>query len=856
MPFRTHIAPTDDGLVIKIHKRELFAGLFLSLLLFAAALVPTARANYLGPDRSVETCDIDCVDGRCWYDGMQDDSGSYVCTIYIDGIVGVNNCPGNPGSTQWSVARCGWPSGHGGVDDVDFTGWTCTQEEETCTTTNYAEATLSSATNCSQEGTNGWCQVQPTIRFTGNEPVSGYRITNVERSSGTLCSINAASGSCNWTPSTADGIYSFNAWAHSNFGDTTRQTAVNYQVDQVAPTLNTNIPSPDGDNGWYISPVTVSASATDATSGVASVEVNVDGSYGSSPSTISRHGAVDVSFRATDNAGWETVSGTTTLNIDTVAPTLNPNIPGVDGANGWYVTAFTVTLAASDATSGVSGSEILLDGAGMGSNSVDIGTDGSYDLAFYARDVAGNESSSGTTTVDLDTVAPGLSSSVPAPDGANGWYVSPVTFSVTGSDATSGVDVEGVNLNGTWYAGSATLSTDGAHTLSFRVTDNAGWETTEDGGTINYDRTPPTMSPQIQGDLVNGAYAPNLTFVVDGQDATSGVAAEDVSIDGGPWQPAGAYRLSGGTHTVEFRVTDSAGNMVSGGALTFLVDNTPPTAAIDKVGCAQGVFEITGVADDNVAVDHATIDLGRGSVSLPVSGGRWMVEIANWPDGDYDVEIYVEDTSGYSSSAARGFRIDSQPPAIEFSESWTWQYAGELSIADNFKVETVMLTFSDGGSVHVTREFDGANYPSRIYWADFLPTVTGSPGYRITVNVQAVDSCGLVSVDSGFMIVPPGATPTSEPPAPQQEARVASVQPTRIVLVPTQVVVIEQDTPQGPVTFIQPIIDYGWMVGLLAFFALCAATLSQAGDPRPAAWAKLLKLRQEKGYTKEEQTHG
>ena len=102
-----------------------------------------------------------------------------------------------------------------------------------------------------------------------------------------------------------------------------------------------------GANGWYTSDVTVTASATDDVDTAPAVEVNVDGS-GWLPATgavtLSTDGTHTVQVRATDDSNNVSDVVTTTVKIDKTAP---------QAVASSDTTARTVTLQASDATSGV-----------------------------------------------------------------------------------------------------------------------------------------------------------------------------------------------------------------------------------------------------------------------------------------------------------------------------------------------------------------------------------------------------------------------------------------------------------------------------------------------------------------------
>lgn len=124
-----------------------------------------------------------------------------------------------------------------------------------------------------------------------------------------------------------------------------------------------------------------------------------------------------------------------------------------------------------------------------------------------------------TTTISLD---PAL------PDGANGWYVSPVTVILTAEDDPGGSGVASTEYRldgGPWqpYVGPFTLSTDGITTVEARSTDNAGnVESPGPQATVQIDQIAPTVSVEVPAESV--AVQDGVTLEVCASDVTSGLA--------------------------------------------------------------------------------------------------------------------------------------------------------------------------------------------------------------------------------------------------------------------------------------------------------------------------------------------
>lgn len=104
-----------------------------------------------------------------------------------------------------------------------------------------------------------------------------------------------------------------------------------YPSDSVAPTTTIILKGTLGQNGWYISDVTVTLSATDTGSGVARTEYSLNGitwSTYSEPFTISDEGVSAVYYRSVDNAGNIEVAKQADIKIDKSIPFIYIGAPG------------------------------------------------------------------------------------------------------------------------------------------------------------------------------------------------------------------------------------------------------------------------------------------------------------------------------------------------------------------------------------------------------------------------------------------------------------------------------------------------------------------------------------------------
>ena len=183
--------------------------------------------------------------------------------------------------------------------------------------------------------------------------------------------------------------------------------------------------APDGENGWYLSPVRVALAATDEGSGVASTEYRVDGGAWTAytaPFTIAGDGDHAVEYRSTDAAGNVEDPRSIAVRIDRTAPAATCSAtPNRLTPPDRTLRDVTVAVGISDATSGAGGFTLTGvtsndprtaagDIAGWDVGTADTagqlratsrGSDRVYRIAYEARDRAGN-----TTSCEATVTAP------------------------------------------------------------------------------------------------------------------------------------------------------------------------------------------------------------------------------------------------------------------------------------------------------------------------------------------------------------------------------------------------------------------------------------------------------------------
>jgi plastocyanin len=273
--------------------------------------------------------------------------------------------------------------------------------------------------------------------------------------------------------------------------------------DTTAPTVTAQVSGDRNTAGDYRGAATVTVSATDAGSGVDTVEYQVDDTsflpY-TQPVTVTAIGDHSVQFRATDKAGNVSAVGSVAFTVvapdpsDTTAPTVASTVSGSRDTNGNYIGTATVTITAIDSGSGVARIEYNVDGGAFTAYTapVVVNTVGAHMVHFRATDVAGNTSAEQMASFTVvappqpDTTPPVTSATVRTE--ADGTAV----VTVTATDAGSGVaSIEYALDSGAWtaYTSAVSVRAPGAHTLRYRATDVAGNAAAEK--TVTFTVVPP-----------------------------------------------------------------------------------------------------------------------------------------------------------------------------------------------------------------------------------------------------------------------------------------------------------------------------------------------------------------------------
>ena len=494
---------------------------------------------------------------------------------------------------------------------------------------------------------------------------------------------------------------------------------VDYPEPDMTPPVVTQV-SPQG-TVWGAN-VTLSVTAVDDQSGVASVSIALDGGdavEGASRDveglTLGQHTATAT---VTNGDGFsDEYSWTFSIALDEESPTIASTSPlGVV-----RTTTPTVTVGATD-LSGIASIEIAVTNSNGDAVDGDTAMDESgtsaslvpaaglandtYSVAAVVTDNAGNVASTGwsfTVEASYDTTGPSIDVYSPqgvvridmptigvtasdvsdtAQQGLSG--ITSIAISVAASDGTAvGGTQEYDGASSARFIPNAGLAND-TYTATAVVTDNSGNETSA-AWNFTVEVVMDEMSPIINATSPQGTIRTNRPRIdVSATDDMSGIASfvirvvrsDFVRVDGNLVYEGGtkasltpANALRNDTYSVAVDVTDKAGNVTNvSWSFTVQVDATPPVFGTNS---PMGI-----VRDDMPRVSVSAIDDESGVASIEIrvlnsafqriggphtyEGGTAAVFVPEraLPNGTYTVGATATDKAGNSSDATWTFAIE------------------------------------------------------------------------------------------------------------------------------------------------------------------------------------------------------
>lgn len=390
---------------------------------------------------------------------------------------------------------------------------------------------------------------------------------------------------------------------------------------------------------------------------------------------FAEQGEHSVWVEAEDRAG-NAARASATFIVDYEAPVTEATLDGTVGENQWFTSAVHVTLDATDPSvdgatpSGVAETLYRIDGGPWTPYDGEfvIDAEGEHQLEYCSTDRAGNAEEVREATVKIDTTSPEASITLDGVRGkaGSGWWVSPVTAALGGSDSVSGFARAEFSYDGSVWAPATEplLFEEGVHELYARAYDWAGNVSAVAHETIRVDTLAPATACSLDGDAGrNGWFLGPVQVTLAAEDAGSGVDATEYSFDAETWTPyTGPFTVADpGVTTVHYRSADAAGNQEAASTAVIMIDLGDPLIAI------EGVTDGDWVRSATVAYGATDPDPGSGiaEVSATLDGEPFAsgstVEAEGYP---HVLVVTATDVAGRTSTRRVEFTVDRTAPEI------------------------------------------------------------------------------------------------------------------------------------------------------------------------------------------------
>jgi len=514
-------------------------------------------------------------------------------------------------------------------------------------------------------GSNGWYTSLVTVTLSASDANGiGVDYTDFRVDGGSWKNYSSA------FQVAGDGTHTIDYYSVDKGGNTEQVKQMQAMIDTVNPFTGLNLDGTMGSGGWYQTPINVTMTPLDATSGLDFTAYAVDGltwqNY-SGTFQITADGVHTLEFYSQDMAGNAEPMHSLNLKVDQNAPVTLETESGTIGDNNWYTSEVNVSLASSDSASNVESTMYRVNQGSwrVYSGAVPLTADGVYSIDYYSQDVSGNQEQMRTANVKVDTTPPML-----AIDQVTGtaYASSKVTISWVGSDDMSGVGYFETSLDGAAAVNqdASTTSvvldslTDGTHTVTVTAVDMAGLRTMKTIDFIVDTKAPVTVAVPSGKSGQNGWFLSNADMTLTAADETTGIDSIKYRIDDGPWMTyPGRFTISqNGRHTVEYYSIDKIGNREGTKNVVVLIDLVAPDLNI--------VYPTGNVtqSDINASWFAADYESGLADCEVSVDGspfysvGTAMNVTEHLADGAHFIVVKAYDVAGNSVEREFDFSVD------------------------------------------------------------------------------------------------------------------------------------------------------------------------------------------------------
>ncbi len=510
-----------------------------------------------------------------------------------------------------------------------------------------------------------------------------------------------------------------------------------------ATTLSTT--GTPGSDGWLRSEATVTLTCSPAPGGAcARTEFGVDGAalarY-TGPFVVKGDGRHVVEHRSVGEDGASEPANRAIVAIDSTPPVPAYLLEGIAGSAGYHRSAITVTLRATDATSGLASQDYRLPRTEASRRPYSVpfalADDGVTAIEAWATDVAGN-SVNVSFDVRIDRRPPSLDLRLACDTpGTSGWCrTASYGYTASAADELSGLTAFSCTVDGAATpCDSGNVTGERTHTVVATAADAAGNVMTA-VAVLGIDSGPPlttvrltcaTPSPLSEAWCRDGSFEYEATA----SDDVSGVTTTNCTTDGAS-APCKGIVTGPGRHAVTLVTTDGAGNPASV-VVNLGIDTDAPACRATYSGAAgDGGWFRSDVTLDLEATDPVS---GVHSLTYSVDGLAHRPYPPTFPerisgDGTHVVSCRATDAAGNTADVELpAVMIDTvAPEACSMTYSTTPGPRGWYRTPGTMALAPADAT---SGVASTTYAIDGA--AARLYDAPFI--VAGEGSHQVTCHV-------------------------------------------------------------------------------------------------------------------------
>jgi len=477
-------------------------------------------------------------------------------------------------------------------------------------------------------GNNGWYTSDVSVSWSVTDAQSG--VTSSSGCGSTTIITDTAETTLTCTAISAGG-------AASN--------SVTIKRDATAPMFAANPSAAANAAGFNNSPVDVSYSCSDETSGLAD----------SCPATdhATTDGTHTYSHTIHDNAG-NASAVSTTVNLDATKPAISgAALPAANGT-GWNNSDVNVTFACVDSGTGASGiKSCVADGTSPASDHKTLSSDGAnQSVSGTATDNADNTNTATVSGINIDKTPPLITFAGRTEANARGWNDSDVTVTWNCSDP-GGSGVVGSTVSQTLTGNGAGQSATGT------CEDKAGNQASDTVTAINIDKTAPVITFDNRAPDANGAGWNNsdVTVTWNCSDSVSDVVNAAVSQ---------AVSTEGANQSATGTCADLSGNTASDTHGGINIDRTAPSVAFasaspeaNGAGWRSTDVTVTFTATDSLSGFAGGSPTSTGTATTSGEGSALTVNSPAFTD-------LAGNTAAAGTATGGPFSVDNTAPGIAF----------------------------------------------------------------------------------------------------------------------------------------------------------------------------------------------